>query len=311
MKPTRHLALVFSALAVAALPNAASAQKVKVQFQVSHERLERILKELDVSYQKTPNPALFGGGFSYFYTRNNTKIRLTNTNGLHLLIDSVFMKIPLEDVNRWNREGHMSRAVVLSNDALSLETWLVCGGGVTDGMIRQFFRTFESDLQAFSKFWDALELEEEEFQAASAERLEKILRDLKLTFKKKDEKGNVQFEFDKDNYKFRLRCRDAGAVLVLETTFPKFPLDKLNKYNVDRRLVRVVLRQDETGKEFTTLESYLDCRGGKTESIVRYFVSVFEHETRDFDRTFTQVRREREEKIECYLRRSCALETAN
>ncbi|MCI0638053.1 MAG: YbjN domain-containing protein [Gemmataceae bacterium] len=270
-----------------AAPGAAGA-KVKVYRQISRERLEDILKDMGISFQKTPD--LFSGTL-YDFTRNNSRMRLQYFNGSDLHIDAVYTKIPLEDVNRWNRTARLSRAVLVAGppESVSLEAELDCTGGVTDGMVRQFILNFDKEVLAFVKFWQSIESEEEVFQSASAERVEKIFKGLGFAFKKTQVKGVARFEFQRSTHKVQLHCHNAGAVLVLEAAFPKLSLEKINKYNYDRRYIRVALRQDAKGKDFTTLECYLDCQGGVTESIVRNFLTIYERELKDFERNFTEV----------------------
>ncbi|MCI0379231.1 MAG: YbjN domain-containing protein [Gemmataceae bacterium] len=271
--------------------------KVKVYRQLSKERLENILKDLGISFQTSGD--FWSGTVMYDFTRNNNRIRLQYWKGADLRIDVFYFKIPLEDVNRWNRTARLSRAVLLAGppEGVSLEAELDCTGGVTDGMVRQFILNFDKELGAFADFWKTIEEEEEVFQTANTDRLEKMLKSLNYAFKKTQEKGVTLYEYSFGKHKVRLHCHQGGGVLVLETAFPKLALEKINKYNHDSRYVRAALRPDASGKDVTTLESYLDCRGGVTDTIVRGFLTIFDRDLKAFERNFMEVGQEMESEI--------------
>jgi hypothetical protein len=121
---------------------------------VSSEKLEAILKDLNISYQK--NPGKKEGIYSYDFERKGTKIRLFNYNGDDLWIETDYSeKATLEDVNRWNMRAKYSRAVLVKdgrNASISLESQIDCTIGITDGMVRQFVERFDAEIQSFFNF---------------------------------------------------------------------------------------------------------------------------------------------------------------
>jgi putative sensory transduction regulator len=119
---------------------------------VSSAKLDAILKELDISFQKTPGKK--DGIFSYDFERHGAKVRLYNYGGDDLWIESYFTeKTNLVDVNRWNMRAKFSRAVLVKEgETISLEAQIDCTLGVTDGMIRQFVQRFDNEVQAFVRF---------------------------------------------------------------------------------------------------------------------------------------------------------------
>ncbi len=126
----------------------------KVYRNVSNEKLEGILKDMDITYKKSPGKK--EGVFFYDYDRNNFKIRLHNYNGKDLWIDALFNdKTNLEEINKWNVRAKFSRAVFLKEgekETISLESQVDCVGGITDGMIRQFVNRFDGEIRDFVKF---------------------------------------------------------------------------------------------------------------------------------------------------------------
>ena len=125
-----------------------------VSHTVSSEKLEAILKESHISYQK--NPGKKDGIYSYDFERKGIKIRLFNYNGDDLWIETDYSeKATLEEVNRWNMRAKFSRAVLVKdggNASISLESQIDCTIGITDGMVRQFVERFDGEAQAFFNF---------------------------------------------------------------------------------------------------------------------------------------------------------------
>jgi len=125
-----------------------------VSHSVSNEKLETILKELNISYQK--NPGKKEGIYSYDFERKGIKIRLFNYSGDDLWIETDYSeKATLEEVNRWNMRAKFSRAVLVKdsgNASISLESQIDCTIGITDGMVRQFVERFDGEIQSFFNF---------------------------------------------------------------------------------------------------------------------------------------------------------------
>jgi len=126
----------------------------RVYRNLAGEKLETILKDLEITFQKKPGKK--AGIFSYDFEQKGTKIRLYNYGGEDLWIETDFTeKANLEAVNRWNMRAKFSRAVLVKdgpNASISLEAQIDCTLGITEGMIRQFVRNFESEIQAFAQF---------------------------------------------------------------------------------------------------------------------------------------------------------------
>ena len=121
---------------------------------VSSEKLESVLKELDITAHKSAGKK--DGIFTYDFELKGTKVRLYNYKGDDLWIESDFTdKATLEDVNRWNMRAKFSRAVLVKESVtatVSLESQVDCTLGITEGMMRQFVRRFEGETQSFVKF---------------------------------------------------------------------------------------------------------------------------------------------------------------
>ena len=126
----------------------------RVYRNVGTDKLEAILKDLDIRFEKKPGKK--PGIFSYDFEQKGTKVRLYNYAGEDLWIETDFTdKATLEAVNRWNMRAKFSRAVLVKdggNATISLEAQIDCTLGITEGMVRQFIRSFEGETQAFAQF---------------------------------------------------------------------------------------------------------------------------------------------------------------
>lgn len=120
---------------------------------VTNEKLEAILKGLNISYEK--NELKNGAGAYYDFEANNFKIRLVNFGGKDLMIDAHFKKVSLEDLNQWNLEKKFIRAVYYNargQEYSALESNLDCEVGTTDGILRNFIVGFQEDVKQFAKY---------------------------------------------------------------------------------------------------------------------------------------------------------------
>jgi len=265
----------------------AFAQEAAVYRQIAPQALETILKGLEVQFQKTPIPGE-NAHLLYTFARNSHRVILHYFDGKELMLVSAFDAIPLVAINEWNQRAKFSRAVFSRDDkggSSTVEASLDLAGGVTDDTIRHFIRRFDDDLKRYEvHVARLLTREEETFKTADAGRLEKILQEMKIDFKKTVTKtpGHVFFEFKKNDQKVRLHSF-GGTDLMLAAAFKPAPLDKVNKYNTERKFVRAVLYRPANGDAYTTLESNLDCQGGVTDGIIRYFIGFFPDEMREFE----------------------------
>lgn len=127
----------------------------KVERSVSSAKLESILADMKIKYEKKSNAKSEGVHF-YDFERSKFKVRLHNYNGRDLWIDVQFTdKISPEEVNQWNVRAKFSRAVLIKDgdkQSTSLESQMDCEGGVTDGMVRQFIRRFDGEVKTFVEF---------------------------------------------------------------------------------------------------------------------------------------------------------------
>lgn len=147
----RLLAVALLALCLPASAQDKKEKKSTVYRNVSVEKLESILEDMKIEFNKTEGKSK--GIWFYDFERSNFKVRLHNYQGHDLWIDVVFTdKISLKEINAWNVRAKFSRAVQVKNDdriTTSLEAQLDCEGGVTDGMIRQFILRFDDEIKNF------------------------------------------------------------------------------------------------------------------------------------------------------------------
>ena len=153
MRPLTILTIV-GVLALCGAASAPGQTKGKVQRSVSAAKLESILEEMKIKYDKTAGKA--PGVHFYDFERNSFKVRLHNYAGRDLWIDVHFTdKVTPKEVNDWNVRAKFSRAVLLKDDkkqSTSLEAQIDCEGGITDGMIRQFILRFDGEIKSFEQF---------------------------------------------------------------------------------------------------------------------------------------------------------------
>jgi len=214
-------------------------------------------------------------------------MRLWNFNGKDLMIDVFFPKVEWETINKWNGTAKFSRARLNKDPKSGLESTVIesnldLAGGVTDETVKHFIRSFDQEVSQWGKTAVPAITEEEIFKKVTPEKLEKVLNELKIQFKKGQGKGNVfYYDFKRNNFDIRLTCF-AGEDLMVDCIWPQAPVAKLNQWNLKRNYIRAVLYPGG-GMPYVALESNLDCTGGTAESIIRYFITTFDVEVRDFD----------------------------
>ena len=129
------------------------AQDDRVFKQLTAEETEAFLQSLKIDFKKTP--AKKEGIVYYDFERGGHKMRLYWYNGKDLMLDIVFPRMPLDQINVWNVRAKFSRAVQVKNadkQSTSLESQIDCEGGITDGMIRQFILRFDGEIKTFVQF---------------------------------------------------------------------------------------------------------------------------------------------------------------
>ncbi|MCI0684836.1 MAG: YbjN domain-containing protein [Gemmataceae bacterium] len=258
----------------------ARAQDDKVFKQLTAAETEAILQALKIDFKKTP--AKKEGIVYYDFQRGGHKMRLYWYNGKDLMLDAVFPGMSLDRVNQWNVRAKFSRAC-LHRDAkgefTALESNLDLAGGATEGAVRHFFKVFDDEVKLFAKVAggggdDAL------YTRVASDKLEAILKSLSIDYRKTQGKGAAAYEFESNNFKLRL-VNFGGEDLMIDAQFKKLKLDDVNQYNLNRKFIRCVA-YNVGGREYTSLESNLDCVGGVTDSIVRNFIRAFDIEVAEF-----------------------------
>lgn len=265
---------------------AGQGQDAKIHKKISVENLEQILKSLDIDFKKSLSPTNKKLVF-FTFERNKYKLALHYLNGQDLTLVAEFPPVSIGLINQWNRGAQFSKAVLYqdkSHDYSTLEANLDVAGGVTDDTIRHFIRRYDNEVKRFDNLLFRVAVEEEEvITKVTGDRLEKILKELKIKFKKvpAKEADISTYELERDSFKVRLH-NFKGEDLMLDAVFKEMPLAEVNKYNSGRKFIRVVLYEPDKGKKYTALEANLDCTGGVSDRILRYFIGTFDGELREF-----------------------------
>jgi Putative bacterial sensory transduction regulator len=128
--------------------------------------------------------------------------------------------------------------------------------------------------------------QEEVYKGIPCARLEKILGDLKIKYRKGQGPGpnDCIYEYVKNN--FQLRVTDFnGGDLMLDAIFPATSVAKVNTWNIKRHLVRAVLYPPRDAvMAYTALEANLDCMGGTSDALIRHFINAFDEQVAAFDK---------------------------
>lgn len=277
-----QIALLVSVLL---LPGAAFAQDTaKVYRELSSEQLEKILKDLTIDFKRSEGKEK--GTFEYIFTRKNYKLVLVNFGGKDLMMSASFPAVPLDIINGWNQGAKFSRAVLYGNansNYSALEFNLDCLAGVTDESVKYFISSFDTEVKRYDEFLLRLSNANEVFTSLPPERLEKLLTALKITYKKTEAqaKGTFLYDYKKGDFDIRLTSFD-GRDLMLDVMFPDAALEKVNKYNSERKFIRVVRYRNANGNNYLSMEANLDCVGGVTDNIVRWFITTYDDELQAF-----------------------------
>ncbi len=269
------------ALLLVAVPVRAQDDKVTKLF--STEQTEGLLQSLKIDFKKTP--AKKEGIFYYDFQRGGHTVRLYWYGGKDLMLDVVFPKMPLDQINTWNVRAKFSRACLHKDDKgefTALEANLDILGGATEGTVRQFFSVFDEEVKAFAKFVGGSAADESIYKKVAVDKLESILKGLNIEFKKLEVKGAVGFEFESNKHKLQL-FNFGGDDLMIDAHFKKLPRADVNQYNLNRKFIRCVA-YNINGNEYTALEANLDCLGGVSDSIIRNFIRAFDDEVKEFSK---------------------------
>lgn len=272
------------AFLLVASPWPVRAQDETVHKQLTSEQMENILKSLNVEYKKVDGGR--EGTYFYDFTRQNYKLRLHFFGGKDIMLDALFKDFPLDKLNQWNTKAKFSRASLHKDDKgpfTAVESNLDILGGVTQGTIEQFFKSFDQEVRAFDTFIGGSPSpgkDEKIVTNVSDELIEKLLGSLNLKYKKVQGKGVTAFDFEANRHALRL-SNFGGKDLMIDARFKVIPLEKINKYNIDNKFIRAVYYKTDKG-EHVALESNLDCVGGVSESIIRYFINEFNGDVKKF-----------------------------
>lgn len=121
------------------------------------------------------------------------------------------------------------------------------------------------------------------YQEIGPEKIESLLGELKIEFKKSPGKkeGIFFYDFERQNFKVRLHNYN-GKDLWIDALFnEKLTLEDVNRWNQRARFSRAVLLKDKDSQT-VSLESQLDCLGGVSDPVVKSFVSRFDREIAEF-----------------------------
>lgn len=267
------------------LPGTVGAQEnAKIYKEISSEQIEKIMRDLSIEFKRTEGKEK--GVAEYAFTRNKFKLSLMYFAGKDLMLSANFSAVPLDVINAWNQGAKFSRAVLYGNANganSSLEANLDCLGGVTEENVKYFINSFDTEVKRYEEFLTRLNSANEVYTSLSSERLERLLNGMKVAYKKSEAqaKGTFLYDFKKGTYDIRLTSFE-GRDLMIDVVFPDMALEKVNKYNSDRKFVRVVRYRNANDANYVSLEANLDCVGGVTDNIVRWFIQAFDEEVQSF-----------------------------
>jgi hypothetical protein len=124
---------------------------------------------------------------------------------------------------------------------------------------------------------------QEVFKNVSSARLERLLADMNITYKKSSgTRDGVHFyDYTRNGYKIRLHNYE-GKDLWIDALFSdRMSPENVNRWNIGAKFSRCVLLTSNE-KINVSLENQLDCLGGCTDAIIRQFITRFDTEVRNF-----------------------------
>jgi hypothetical protein len=259
----------------------AQGQDDKVFRALSPEATEKLLQDLKIEYKKTSSKK--GDEHYYDLLRDTFKVRLTHFSPREMKLDCVFRGMPIDAVNAWNSSTRFSRASHLkesTGELTLLDYALDLSGGATTGTVKQFVLRFDEELKKYDKFVAANAGADVVLTEVTNDKLENLLKTQGINYTKKANKdGIMMFDFALNDHQLRL-YNFGGKDLMIDTHYKKISLEQANRYNLNRKFIRVV---NFTGKaEYTSLESNLDCEAGVTEGAIRNWIESFAGDARHF-----------------------------
>jgi hypothetical protein len=125
--------------------------------------------------------------------------------------------------------------------------------------------------------------EEKAYRSVSTEKLEGILKEMKIKYKKSEGKSEGIYFYDYERNKFKIRLHNYnGKDLWIDALFTdKSSLAEINVWNKRTKFSRAVLLKNGE-RETISLESQIDCLGGVTDTIIRQFINRFDGEINGF-----------------------------
>jgi hypothetical protein len=274
--------LLLFTLAIFVLVMPAQAQDEKVFRALTPDAAEKILQELKVDFKKTSPKK--GDEHFFEFMRDSYRIRLTYFSPQELMLDCVFRGMSIDRVNQWNLQTKVSRATYhkdQSGEFTILEYGLDISGGATAGTIKQYLTRFEEELKKYDKFVSGNINEDTILAAVTDDKLENLLKTQGINYKKKpNAEGVMMFDFVMNEHNLRL-YNFGGKDLMLDVHYKKVSLEDANRYNLNRKFVRVVNYKGKDG-EYTALECNLDCEAGVSEGMIRHWILSFGEDARHF-----------------------------
>src|SRR5262245_44118002 len=199
----RHL-FVWSCIILPA-SSSAGGDENKVFKQLSAADTESLLQKFKIEFKKTPGK---NNDVNYYdFQRNGYNVRLYWYGGKDLMVDVVFAKLTLPEVNAWNVRAKFSRACLYKDakgEYTALESNLDLLGGVTEDTVKHFLTVFDNEVKEFARFAGGSSSDEAIYAKVTSDKLEAILKDLKIDYKKVETKGGiVAYDYESNNHKLR------------------------------------------------------------------------------------------------------------
>ena len=259
-----------------------NAQDDKVFRSLTPEATEKLLQEFKIEFKKTSSKK--GDEHYYDFMREGFRVRLSYFSPQEMMLDCVFRGLSIEKVNAWNASTRLSRATFhkdVSGDFTILEYGLDISGGATAGTMKQFVVRFDEELKKYDKLVNISVAEDAILPQVTDDKLENIFKTQGVNYTKKaNNAGVMMFDFELNGHKLRL-YNFGGKDLMIDVHFRKISLAEANRYNLNRKFVRVV---NYKGKdvEYTALECNLDCEAGVSEGMIRHWMLSFGEDARHF-----------------------------